>query len=133
MSINLDVYNNLIRILLIITHRIGCNARRNMYTDPKAAFVDGAKLKSYELFENEQFSINELQDTSLIVVDIFGVQIKDVKAELKFIYDESQAMDIKYKSSSCSLKDLYNSISNRKEYFGIVFNHDWPDKANYDE
>ena len=127
-------YNEHVNHLISIIFRI---IYRDEATPPpdefQYLFIKGEKWVSWPLWVGKQFSINLLFDGDLVVIDSDGDLIEGLKIRLKHVSDISEMINIEYKDSICTLEDLYNSVSDKRQLLGVDFYPKWPEKATYNQ
>lgn len=127
MSVNLSTYNDIARSVKIILHRIAYKATHG--SPPRGiqpVNVDGHYLRSWPIWYCHSWSINMLEDESLVAVSSSGKKINHISIDIKVIYDESRMLVINHDGVRCDLFDIYNMISKRKNELCVEFNHGWP-------
>lgn len=124
---SLSNYNDTAKLVQICVHRI---AHRSMHGSPpnglKPVNVGGRNLKSWPIWYCRSWSINVLQDGSLIAVNSLGQKINNIVIDIKVTYDESRMLEINHAGVRCDLFDIYNMISKRRNELHIEFDHSWP-------
>ena len=120
-------YNDIARSVKICIHRIVHKATHG--SNPaglKAVYIDGRRLRSWPIWYCRSWSINVLEDESLVAVDLAGRKINNINIDIRIIYEESRALVINYDGVRCDLFDIYNMISKRRHELCVEFNQDWP-------
>lgn len=124
---SLSSYNDTAKLVQICVHRI---AHRAMHGSPPKGLqpvnVNGRNLKSWPIWYCRSWSINILQDGSLIAVSSSGQKINNIVIDIKVTYDESRMLEIHHDGVRCDLFDIYNMISKRKNDLHIEFDPGWP-------
>jgi hypothetical protein len=129
-----EAYNKHVTALSVMINRI-------IFRDPSKplpetfqwVYIRKKKSVTWPLWTGKDFSINLVFDGELVAVNSAGDLIKDLNVILRPIKDLSDMMQIEYKGSVCTLEDLYNSVADKKDFFGIEFNSYWPKKADYNQ
>ncbi len=128
-------YNYYLKIVIELLKRIiAADGNSNI----QYVFVEGERIISYvvwdyEFTENDRargFSLNLLRDGRLIFVSRSGIHKKDKPTDLYFVDNPSEMFYVQIDCIHCTLADIYNSIYERRNDFGITFDSDWPNWAS---